>query len=167
AALAGAEAVALAGTQSHAAQWLDWVAREVQPLVATLLEWPVSRARIQGMLAMRAGHHQSAKSAFKRAHDWAKDAGYAAEAGLALVQHAELLAHGEPRSRQAEWTAIRQRGWDALIALQVDPAAHAYAVTRAIAATRDSDAAGPRLTPRELEVLTALADGLTYREAAA
>ncbi|MPZ97945.1 MAG: hypothetical protein GEU80_01195 [Dehalococcoidia bacterium] len=165
AALAGAEAVALAGTQSHAAQWLDWVAREAQPLVATLLEWPVSRARIQALLAMRAGHRQAAKSAFKRAHEWAKDAGYAAEAGLALVQHAELLAHGEPRSRQAEWTAMRHRGWDALVALQIDPAAHAYAATRAIAATRNREPAVPRLTPRELEALTALADGLTYREA--
>ncbi len=165
-ALAGMEAVAVAGSQSTAGQWHRWATGLVPPHVRTSLEWPVARDRVTGLLHVRAGDTRAGISSFREGIRWADEAGYDIEAGMGRVQLAEVLALGEHPSTERHWSRVRHAGWEALERLGIDPTPHAYAATRALALSRAADA-GTQLTPREAEVLSLLADGLTYRQTAA
>jgi hypothetical protein len=49
-ALAAMEAVALAGTQTNAVEWLRWSEEHLPAHIETSLEWPVSKQRVLGLL---------------------------------------------------------------------------------------------------------------------
>jgi len=160
--LAGAEAVAIAGSQAEAARWLSWMGQELPPHVQTAIEWPVSRARVQGLVALRAGDLRAAKRWFEDAIRWTESAAYPLERALAQVQLAELLHRQGSHRQEGVRNLMRGEGWSTLRALGIDPAVHAYVVARPSpgAPTTSLD---PGLTPREAEVLGLLAEGLTYK----
>ncbi len=163
AALAGGEAVAIGGTQEMAAQWKAWFDARFPAIVRTTAEWPVGTARIKGLLHVRAGAVKSGVQLLKDAARWADEAGYPIEAGLARVQLAEVLSHTDVgASRTLDARKLRRMGWSALEDLGIPPQPHAYAATAAVALSRDDRALSP-LTPREIEVLGLLADGLSYK----
>ncbi len=163
--LAGAEALAYGGSQPGAVRWLEWFDHSVPPWVQTSIEWPVSRARLQGLLAARAGDARKARRWLERAVTWADDAGYLVESALARVQLAEVHVHFSLPIRAADFAKLRRDGWATLRRAGVDPAPHAYAVSQSIAAARGL-APLARLTPREAEVLGLLARGLAYKDIA-
>jgi DNA-binding CsgD family transcriptional regulator len=161
---AGIEAVAIAGSQDNAAEWKAWADAEMPPFVATALDWPVSLARIRGLLHVRAGSVPTGVRLLRDAIRWADDHEYAVEAALARLQLGEVLSHGGVRTvRMGEARAMRREGWAALPELGVAPAPQAYAATRAVSLNRD-DLSMPRLTGREIDVLALLAEGMSYRE---
>jgi DNA-binding CsgD family transcriptional regulator len=164
--LSAAEAVAIAGTQRDAVKWLNWIERTVSPEVRTSLEWPVARDRVLGLLRVRAGSVREAVRAFRDAIDWASRAGYTTEAALSQVQLAEVLSLSQIASSERARQRLRKAGWVRLQEMNIDPTPHAYAATRALA-LREDLASRPQLTPRQVEVLSLLAEGMTYRQAAA
>lgn len=164
--LAGAEAIAIAGSQSEAAAWYDWLCSAVPACVQTAIEWPVSRLRIQGLLALRAGDLKMARRGLEQALDWAERADYPVERALAQVQLAEFLDQygASPSSKVIH--DLRSEGWKQLRSLGIDPAPHAYVVAYRASTGRDRPSLSP-LTRRETETLVLLAEGLTYKEIAA
>jgi ATP/maltotriose-dependent transcriptional regulator MalT len=161
---AAAEAVALDGSQSAAAAWYQWFESRLPAAVLTSMEWPVSRWRLQALLALRAGNERAAKRDLEHAVQWAADAAYPVEFATAQVQLSELLRHRGVGTRRA-WRELRQGGSDSLRAAGLDATAFAYAVARTPPAL-SSQGLVSRLTPRESEVLGYLAEGLSYRAAA-
>jgi DNA-binding CsgD family transcriptional regulator len=164
--LAGAEAVAIGGSQAEAARWLDWLERSLPTRVRTCLEWPVARARVQALVALRAGAAGTARTLLSSAVTWAAAAEYPAELGIAEVQLGELGQHHSSPSQEARWRRVRTQGWDRLHGLGIDPTPHAYIVAEASIATRGQRIM-PALTAREVEILALLAEGHTYRQVAA
>lgn len=162
--LAAAEAVAMGGSPHSASAWYQWLDSNLPPSITTSLEWPVSRWRIQALLALRAGHERVARRDFERAVQWATDAAYPIELAVTQIQLAELLFH---QNRGAELTRreLRDQGSDSLRAAGLEPTIFAYAVAR-IVPSRGGSGLAMRLTPRETQALGYLADGLTYRAAA-
>ena len=163
--LAGAEAVALAGTERHAQEWLRWLTQNLPSYVETSLEWPVSRRRVQALLALRAGNVAIAQKGMRNAIAWADQAGYAVEAAIARVQLGEMLAREEGRIAARDRALYRKEGAEALRALDIDPLPHALTGARALAAVKD-DCNRPSLSAREAEVLRYLGDGYTYSQIA-
>lgn len=163
--LAAGEAVAIAGTQRDAVRWLGALEYSIPSDVRTSIEWLVSRDRVIGLLRVRAGSVREAVRAFREAIRCAASAGYEAEAALAQVQLAEVMSLAEIASSERARTRLRRAGWMKLEEMGVDPKPHAYAATRALA-LRDDVSVRPQLTPRQVEVLGLLAEGLTYRGAA-
>jgi DNA-binding CsgD family transcriptional regulator len=164
AAFAGAEALAIAGEVEPSVGWLRWLAA-LPSGVHTSLEWPVARWRVQGLLEVRLGDTRGGIASLRRAIQWSTSAGYELEAALAQLQLAEVMELGG-RNPRLESRHLRQRARGTLEGLGIDFTAQAYAATRVVAlgrATRDA----PRLSSRELEVLTRFARGLDYRGAAA
>ncbi|MFN8584843.1 MAG: helix-turn-helix transcriptional regulator [Dehalococcoidia bacterium] len=164
AALAGGEAIAIAGSQEAAATWKAWFDASFPSIVKTTAEWPVAAARVKGLLHVRAGAVKSGVQLLQEAAKWADEAGYPIEAALSRLQLAEVLTHARvPTSRNLDARKLRRAGWSALQELGVPPQSHAYAATSAVALSQDDRSLSP-LTPREIEVLALLADGLTYKE---
>ncbi len=118
-----------------------------------------------GLLRVRAGSVRQAVRSFRDAIEWASKAGYEAEAALAQVQLAEVLSLSEVASSERARQRLRRAGWMKLQELNIDPTPHAYAATRALA-LREDVTTRPQLTPRQVEVLSLLAEGMTYKEAA-
>jgi DNA-binding NarL/FixJ family response regulator len=85
------------------------------------------------------------------------------EAGIARVQAAQAIALAGTGGASSGWEAYRTAGREALRAAGLDPVVHAYLCDQVIAMGRAARLE-PKLTGREVEVLAALADGLTYRE---
>jgi ATP/maltotriose-dependent transcriptional regulator MalT len=167
AALAGGEAIAIAGSQEAAASWKAWFDANFPAIVRTTVEWPASTARVKGLLHVRAGAVKSGVQLLKEAIRWSEDAGYPVEAALAQLQLAEVITHADIGStKRLDARKLRRQGWSALQELGVPPQGHAYAATSAVALSRDDRSLSP-LTPREIEVLALLADGLSYKEVAA
>ena len=158
---ASAEAVALDGSQTAAGTWYRWLEANLPDEVVTSLEWPVSRWRIQALLALRAGDEHGAKRDFERAATWAAAAQYPVELAAAQLQLSELLRHRGAAERT--WKALREGGSEALRACGLDPAVFAYAVARTAPAAGRRGLTS-RLTPRETDVVVRLAEGLTYRQ---
>lgn len=158
--LAAGEAVALNGSQALGAVWYEWFQSHVGSHVATCLEWPVSRARIQALLALRAGNERAAKRGLEQAVAWAEAANYPVELAVARVQLAEFLRH-RSAGPQHIWRDLHLAGSGTLLSSNLDVAPFAYAVAQVQPLARRGLAS--QLTPREAEVLSLLADGLTYR----
>jgi DNA-binding CsgD family transcriptional regulator len=129
------------------------------------LEWPVSRRRVTGLLLARTGSTRDAIAAMRSAAEWAKEAGYPAERALALVQLGTLMSLADHRARERTWRNYREEGWNALLEMGVDPAAHAYDAGRTLELAGERNTP-PLLSPREVETLKWLAEGLSYKEAA-
>ena len=162
--LAAMEAVALAGTQTNAVEWLRWSEDHFPAHIETSVEWPVSKLRVMGLLNLRAGSPVSGVALLRRAQAWGEAHGYRAEAALARVVLGEALTHGDIREQKAgEQRAARREGWQALEALGLPPVVHSYAATRALALRKD-DERSPRLTPQETRVMALLAQGMSYRQ---
>ena len=163
--LAGGEAVAVGGSQALAMRWLTWLGEHLPPHIETSLEWPVSRVRIEALLALRCADLHRADGLLERAAVWAELAGYPCELAIARVQRAELHVHHAPNPSQvrAEIRAQQKHGWQWLRDHGVDPERFGYQVARLSAWTRDQYLQA-RLTPRELEVLALLAEGFSYKQ---
>ncbi|MEZ4501245.1 MAG: LuxR C-terminal-related transcriptional regulator [Dehalococcoidia bacterium] len=160
--LAAAEAAALGGSAEACLAWLEGL-RGIPEGVTTSLEWPVAVDRIRALLLVRLGRVAPARASFARAVRSMEAAGNPIEVELTRLHRAEaeaIAAHRPDRS------LVRERGeaMRRLAALGVSPFPPAYAVTRALSDDRVS-AASELLTAREIEVVRALADGLSYRGA--
>ena len=161
---AAAEAVATAGNQAQAGMWHEWFAGALPDAITTSLEWPVSRWRLQALLALRSGNEVGAKQGLEHAIDWSQKAGYPIEGALAQIQLAELLRH-RYAGPERRWRELHNAGSEALRAIGVDPVPPAYVVAQ-IAPVGGRNGIASRLTPRETEVLKHLAEGLSYRDVA-
>jgi len=162
--LAASEAAAVGSSQARAASWLECM-RRMPNGITTALDWPTSVDRVRGLLLLRVGADQQALAALGRAVRWADSATHPFEAGLARVQLAEAIALTGNRQAAHRYEGLRRGGRERLRERGVDPRRAAYFVAQAIGLGRTSRVE-PKLTAREVEVLAALADGLTYREAA-
>ncbi len=166
AALAGLNASSQAGSQDDAVLWRRWADASLPPHIQSSLGWPVSVDRLIALSDVRLGRVGNARRRFERAIRWADAGGYAFERAIALVQLAELATLASLPTTRERWQALRRRGRTELTELGLDPDPLAYQVARALALGRTSDFA-PKLTPREVEVLSLLARGLTHREVGA
>lgn len=161
AALAGMEAVALCGTQAKAVEWLAF-AKSVPLHVATAVEWPVARLRVEGLLQVRAGAPSAGAAALRRSIHWCDEFGYRVEAALSRIQLGEVLLLADVREQRAgEQRLVRREGWSELESFGLSPVINAYAATRSLG--RESSQVVP-LTPRETHVLSLLSLGRTYRQ---
>lgn len=158
-AMAGAYAVALAGTKPQAQEWSDWAGRLLQRGFESSLEAPVSLRRVQGLLCVRAGKPGAAGKHFAIASRTNTAHGFVTEAALASLQAGELrvrLGFANAGGGASVRAALDDLGFD--------PLPHLYALHNAC------DAGAARLsaivTPREREVLKQLALGHTYKESA-
>lgn len=163
--LAEAEAVALRGSQRAAGEWSDALASALPDSVESSMEWPLSVARIRGLLALRAGDARAARNGLQRALDWSRAVGFGTEEALSRLQLGELCAAADLRVPERIWKADRRQGAEGLESRGYDPVAQAYAVAHGLTLSSRNRLA-ERLTPREVDVLGQLADGRTYREAA-
>jgi DNA-binding CsgD family transcriptional regulator len=161
--MAAMEVVATRGSQEQAVAWSKWAAEHLPDHVFTSLEWPASLSRIHALLLVRMGKDRAGIALMERALQWCKSAGYPLEAALCEVQLSELLALGPTAAPERRWSSLRRTGRAALNAAAIDPLPHAFAATEALAWGRAAEAE-PKLSPREVEVLGLLADGLTYRQ---
>jgi DNA-binding CsgD family transcriptional regulator len=161
-ALASAEATAIAGSQSRAADWLTWFDRSLPARVVTSMEWPVCRKRVEGLLLLRLGDSREAVVRLQEAVRCCDERGDAVQAGIGRIQLAEALVRGSgvlhPSYRAL---LIGQADPDALRNLGVDPIPFAYAASRTFLREEKQPERGG-LTPREVQVLGRLAQGMTY-----
>jgi len=161
--LAAMEVIATRGTQEHAVQWAQWAQDHLPTHIHTALEWPASVARIRALLLVRIGKERTGIALMQRALNWCKTAGYPLEHALCEVQLSELLALGPAATPERRWSTLRRSGRATLREAGIDPLPHSFAATEALAYGRAAEAE-PKLSPREVEVLGLLADGLTYKE---
>ncbi len=164
--LAGLNASSQAGSQDEAVLWRRWADASLPAHIQSSLGWPVSIDRLMGLSDIRLGRVERARQRFQRAARWAEAGGYTIERAIALLQLAELATLAGLQPTRERWQILRRRGRDELSALGLDPDPLAYQVARALALGRTSDFS-PKLTPREVEVLSLLARGLTHREVGA
>ena len=164
--LAGLNASSQAGSQDDAVLWRRWADASLPAHIQSSLGWPVSIDRLMGLSDIRLGRVERARQRFQRAARWAEAGGYTIERAIALLQLAELATLAGLQPTRDRWQVLRRRGRDELSALGLDPDPLAYQVARALALGRTSDFS-PKLTPREVEVLSLLARGLTHREVGA
>ena len=162
--MAGAMAAALRGSAADATAWIPHVRRLLRAGIKSSLEYPVSLLRIEGLLNLRAGDIRRARRSLEEAAAWAGEAGYPIEAAAAQIQWAQVSAHELPGGRTA-WTDSSAEARKKLTSLGIDPTPFAFAVERILAERRGADTT--ILTPREIEVLRLLAEGMTYKEVAA
>jgi DNA-binding NarL/FixJ family response regulator len=162
--LAAAEAMAVGGTRAAAGDWADWLDKNAPQYIVTSLEWPVSRARIGALLALRCGDARRARKLFEGAIEWAKSAEHPIELAIAQLQLSELLGK-DTLSLERLSVDLRRQAVPVLRGIGVDIAPLAYHVAHIHPRGKDA-LLTPQLTPREVDVLVALADGLTYRSTA-
>ncbi len=163
--LALMEAIAVGGSQAAAATWLHWLDEAWPPHVVTSLEWPVSVARIRGLLAARAGAFDRGIRDLEAAVAWADSVGYRVEATIARLQLTDLLSRAPTAARRMAWEPTLEIARRAARKHGVHVPTHVYAASRA-SWSGVFDNVPPPLTPREAEVLAALATGATYKRAA-
>jgi len=163
--LAAGEAIAATGTQTEAMLWLATL-DGVPERWRSAMEWPTSTGRVRGLLALRTGDLRRARRELQACGEWAATEGFRAEAALSKLQLGELGAAAELRVPERTWKADRKAGADSLRELGYDAVPAAHTVAHHLAA-QGSGHAGTRLTPREVQVLGLLAEGLTYRAASA
>ncbi len=163
--LASAEAVAIGGSQSAAADWLRWLQNDLSPRVATSLEWPACRLRVEGLLLLRLGREREAVTRMQDSIACCEERGDLVQAAIGQVQLSEALMRGTTASMLPATHArsLAQAGSERLRAIGIDPIPFAYAASRTFLREEQMPERGG-LTPREAQVLGRLARGLTYRE---
>ena len=164
-ALAAAEATATSGSQSAAADWLRWFETQLPATVATSVEWPSCRKRVEGLLLLRLGREREAVTRLQEAIACCEQRDDPIQAAIGRVQLAEALLRGSTASMLPATHArsLRQSGADELRGLGVDPIPFAYAASRTFLREEQIPERGG-LTPREAQVLGRLAKGLAYKE---
>ncbi|MGE3960764.1 MAG: response regulator transcription factor [Dehalococcoidia bacterium] len=160
--LAALETVSAVGSQQQAADWLHWYEQSFPTDVLSSLEWPASVERLTGLLMARAGYERAGITSMERGLRRLRSDDAPVERAVCETQLAEMLAHGSAASPR-RWPGLRREGTAALRAFGVNHLMVSSIATDAIAWGRVA-AAEPRLSPREVEVLARLADGLSYRE---
>ncbi len=163
-ALAAGEAVAAVGSQAEATSALDRLTG-LPVEVRSSVEWPVSRDRIEGLLAVRSGDLRRGRRSLEAAVEWSAANGYATELATSRLQLAELCCSADLRLPEHHWRELRKQAIAEFRELAIDPAYAAYTVTRALTLT-GRDRWRNRLTRRERDVLQQLAAGATYKQAA-
>lgn len=166
AALAGLNASSQAGSQDDAVLWRRWADERLPSHIQSSLPWPVSVDRLIALSDVRMGRPENAKRRFERAARWSEANGYPIERAITLVQLSELATLAALPTTRERWQELRRRGRAELNQLGIDPDPLAYQVARALALGRTSELT-PKLTPREIEVLSLLARGHTHREVGA
>lgn len=164
--LARAEAVALAGSQHEAGTWADALPRLLPAEARSSLEWPLAVGRILGLLQLRAGNVRAARAELQEALDWSDAIGFGTEGAITRLQLGELCASAELRVPERTWREYRRRGAETLRSRGYDPLPHTFSVAHSLTLSSRNKLA-ERLTRREVEVLALLAEGRTYRQAAA
>lgn len=166
AALAGAEATAIAGPLTRAADWLKWFDYALPQSVATSLEWPVCRKRVEGLLLLRTGDHREAVVRLQEAIACCDNRGDIVQAAIGRLQLAEALLRGSgvvhPSFREE---LIAEADPEGLRLLGVDPIPFAYATSRTFLREETAPERGG-LTAREAQVLGRLARGDSYNDIA-
>ena len=164
-ALASAEATAVAGSQSAAADWLHWFETRLPASVTSSLEWPSCRQRVEGLLLLRLGREREAITRLQAAIGCCDARGDAIQAAIGRVQLSEALLRGSTASMipMTHARTLQQTGADQLRRLGVAPVPFAYAASQTFLREEQMPERGG-LTPREAQVLGRLANGMTYRE---
>ena len=150
--LASAEAVAIGGSLSAAADWIAWLEAELPAEVVTSLEWPACRARVEALLHLRMGLYDEAIALFRAGVGCCEDRGDSIEAEIGRAQLAAVS--GDDAERVLATARLRNVGIDA---------AH-FTGAAARVAERAALAGEQILTVQEAQVLGRLARGLSYRE---
>lgn len=164
-ALASAEAVAVGGSQSVAADWLRWFETELPAAVVSSLEWPSCRRRVEGLLLLRLGREREAVTRLQDGVRCCEERGDDIQEAIGRVQLSEALLRGSTASMlpAAHARSLREVGVEKLRSLDIDPIPFAYAASRTFLRDEQLPERGG-LTPREAQVLGRLAQGMTYRE---
>ena len=128
-AFAAAEAAAVGGTQSVAADWLRWLEVELPAVATTSLEWPVCRLRVEGLLMLRLGREREALTRLQDAIRCCDERGDDIQAAIGRVQLSEALLRGTTASMvpAAQARSLRGVGAEQLRRLDIDPIPFAYA----------------------------------------
>jgi DNA-binding CsgD family transcriptional regulator len=159
--LAGAEAAAIGGARSEATRWRRLIAESLPAWVTTSLGWSASLQRIRALLALRDGDVRGADALFRAAAAETERAQAAIEHAITVIQWQELAAAGVAAPDRRGYSVSGAR--ELLARVGVPAAPQAYAAARALAAVT-VDTSGPRLTAREIQVLSGLGAGRTYRQ---
>jgi ATP/maltotriose-dependent transcriptional regulator MalT len=164
-ALAAAEATAIAGAQSRAADWLAWLETELPTEVVTSLEWPSCRARVEGLLLLRLGREREAVGRLQDGIRCCEEGRNPIQASIGQVQLAEALLRGTRASLlpASRLRLLGKAGAEELRRLGCDPVLFAYAASRTFLRDERLPERGG-LTRREAQVLGRLAKGMSYRE---
>lgn len=162
--LAAIETSAMNGRQDEAVMWDRWLEESWPAHIVTSLEWGASIERLRALLELRLGRESAGLVRMQRAMEWARRAGFRVEAHLAEIQLAETLGLVSTGASSRRWRELREQGRVGFRAVGGDPLPFAYAVSDAIAVGR-LEGSEPKLTPREVEVLSLFAEGLSYKEA--
>ncbi|HEU4494374.1 MAG TPA: LuxR C-terminal-related transcriptional regulator [Rubrobacteraceae bacterium] len=136
--------------------------RQIERLVGTLA-WRASADLAEGTLEAARGNHDRARALLEDAVDHFQRSGAPFEAALAKLELAtSLLALGRMDHAKREATAVLE------CLLELGAGAEAERARRILeASTRDDGRSPlPEVTPRELEVLRLLAEGLTNEQIA-
>jgi DNA-binding CsgD family transcriptional regulator len=150
--LASAEAVALGGTLSAAADWVVWLEEELPPYIVSSLEWPACRARVEALLYLRLGQRSEAVARLEVAIECCEARGDAIEAEIGRAQLAAITEDGHSRALAAA----------RLLDIGIDASCFSLAAARV--AERVALAGDPALSVNEARVLGRLARGLSHRE---
>src|SRR5690606_33438255 len=100
--LAGAEAIALSGTQASAIRWLDCL-EAIPSNIITCIEWPVVVDRVRALLACRSGNLIRGIRLVRSAAKTAATANLPLEQAISLVQLSEMLSAAPSAARRREW----------------------------------------------------------------
>jgi len=92
---ASAEAVAIGGTLSAAADWLAWLDSELPEFVVTSLEWPACRARVEALLLFRVGQREAAVERLGQSIACCEERGDTIEAEIGRAQVAAIVSDQE------------------------------------------------------------------------
>ena len=150
--LASAEAIALGGTLSAAADWLVWLEEKLPPYIVSSLEWPACRARVEALLHLRLGQRSEAVARLEVAVGCCEARGDTIEGEIGRAQLAAVT--GDDHSRALASARLLDRGIDA----------SCFTLAAAGVAERAALSAEPGLTVNEARVLGRLARGLSHRE---
>jgi len=150
--LASAEAVAMGGTLSAAADWLAWLEEELPDFVVTSLEWPACRARVEALLLLRVGQQAAAVERLGQSIACCEERGDTIEAEIGRSQLAAIVLDEE----------LAEVARERLEAVGIEAALFASAATRA--SERAAMAGEAALTVLEARVLGRVARGMTHRE---
>lgn len=149
--LASAEAVAMGGTLSAAADWLVWLEEELPAEVVTSLEWPACRQRLEALLWLRMGEREDARAGLERSIRVCEERGDTIEAEIGRAQLAALVSDDE----QAALAASRLEDVGITSGLFADAA---------LRIDERAKQAGARLTLLEAQVVGRIANGLSHKE---